>query len=1083
MSIRIHIFLFIVVLLCCDSIAQASEIDPKRPLWLRYPAVSSDGSRIAFSHSGQIWVVPTTGGQALSYTTPEYYSSSPVWSPDGRYLAFASKRHGNLDLFVVPADGGGTAKRLTRHSSDDIPYAFSADSSQVYFSSARLGDATVQGAAPPDAPVARQLYSVPVTGGRERLVLPTPALDVATDRQGRYLLYTDFPGTEQPWRKHSVSAAARNIWAYDLTTGAHRRLSDYRGEDRNAVWSSDGTTIFYLSERSGSFNIWRQSFNGKSEPVQMTFHKHHPVRFLSASRNGLLVYSYNGELWRLDPDKAKPERVSVRISQSPMLEGSNYRNVSDQATEMAVSPNGKELAVVAHGEIFAVSTLTGRSRRITSTPHQERSVSFGPDGRSIVYASEKSGVWGIYEARLVRPQDRLFLESATFQEQALVVGAIDAFLPRLSPDGTMLAYLEDRKRIKVLDRKSGSTRTVFEDPRFYMVSDFDSSFVWSPDSRRLLIRGGNWISGSDIMLVSVNGTHGPINLSQSAYNENGLTFSADGKSVLWLSDRNGLRDALSGQAQAEVFQVFLSSPAFEQAKLSPEELMLNSPVPSPGAPPVRPDISTPEEIDTSALRYRTRRMTPFPMHLRWYTLASDNRTLIALEARRDGGVNGYLIDRTTETINQLFTFPQPVGDIEADAPLQHLFFLTPQGIARFHLPSKTLTNLPFQAEIGWSTEEITAIFEHVWRLTATRFYEPTLNGVDWKFYRQEYRKFLPYLTCWEEFAEMLGEMVGELNASHTGAMAIPRRGAEGEETASLGLYYDQSHKDSGVKVAAVLAGGPAHRSNTALMPGAVINRVDGMPITPQMDIHELLSRKAGKKVFLEINPANGGSPVQESIVPVTLADEHRLGYDRWAERNRALTERLSGGRIGYIHINVMDLTNFQNIFSELMGPQSDKEAVLLDVRYNVGGNIHDQLIALLTGVRSGSVVRSDGKTIALLPHQRWTKPSALLANASSYSDGMIFPYYYQAMKLGSLIGEPIPGSGSAALQELQQGQRLLYGIPQLGFKDMDGKWLEKRDVVPDILVFNEPASVAAGRDMQLEQGVQALLKRLGEGKK
>jgi tricorn protease len=1081
LRVHLHLLLFICALLCCSSIAQADGIDPNRPLWLRYPAVSPDGSRIAFSHSGQIWVVPTAGGQALSYTNPEFYSSYPVWSPDGRHLVFASKRHGNLDLFAVPADGGGTARRLTWHSSDDIPYAFSADSSQIYFSSNRLGDATVQGAAPPNAPLTQQLYSVPVAGGRERLIIPTSALDVAPDQQGRYLLYTSLPGFEQPWRKHAQSAATRDIWAYDLTSGAHRRLTDYRGEDRNAVWSPDGTALYYLSERSGSFNIWRHSFYGTSEPVQITFHKHHPVRFLTASRTGLLVYSYNGELWRLDPAKGKPERVSVRISQSSLLEGSYYdKNISNQATSLTVSPNGKELAVIAHGEIFAVSTLTGKSRRITSTPHQERSVSFGSDGRSLVYASEKSGVWGIYETRLIRPEDQLFLESAAFAEQPLVVGSLDAFAPRLSPDGTRLAYLEDRKRLRVLDRSSGKSKTVFEDTHFYMYTDDDSAFVWSPDSRRLLVRSGNIISGTDILLVSADGSHNPINLSQSGYNEYSPGFSADGKSVLWMSDRNGLRDELSKQAQTEVFQVFLSAAAFEQAKLSPEELLLQQ-TSAPGAPPTRPDISTPEQIDTTTLRYRTRKATPFSTFLRWYALAPDNRTLIALESRRDGGINGYLIDHT-ETINQLFTFPQPVISFAADSAMQHLFFSTPQGIARYHLPSKTLTPLPFQAEISWSTEEVTAIFDHLWRLTATRFYEPTLHGTDWKFYGQEYRKFLPYLTCWEEFAELLSEMVGELNASHTGSVAIPRRDTQGDKTASLGLYYDHNHQGSGVKVAAVLAGGPAHKGTTALGPGAIINKVDGVPITPRMDLHALLNRKAGKKLFLEVQPAKGGTAVQESIVPVTLDEEQRLGYDRWVEQNRALVDRLSGGRIGYVHINEMELPYFQSVFSELMGRQSDKEAVLLDVRYNTGGNIHDPLIALLTGTRSGSVVRSDGKTIALMPYQRWTKPSALLANASSYSDGMIFPYYYQTLKLGPVIGEPIPGSGTAVLWELQQGGRLVYGIPQLGFKDRDGTWLEKREVVPDIPVFNEPASVAAGRDLQLEQGVQALLKRLTTGK-
>lgn len=1068
--------------------------DPERPLWLRTPSVSPDGSRIAFTHGGQIWLVPATGGEARALTSDQFYSHHPVWSPDGQRIAFASRRHGNDDVFVMPAEGGAVT-RLTYHSAHDVPQAFSPDGREVMFASARLGSHKADAL---DASKGlggfEQLYTVPATGGRPTLLLPTPALDVKPSADGQRLLYTDRRSTENEWRKHHVSDAARDVWLYDRRDGSHRRLTDFRGEDRNAVWSPQEDAVLWLSERSGSFNVWRQPLAG-GMPQQLTQHKDQPVRFLSSARDGSLVYSQAGELWRLPAGASAPQRVPVRIHQGNLMAGPANVNLAGQATELAVSPTAPEFALVARGEVFVVSALTGQTRRITHTPAEERHVSFSPDGRTLFYASERAGHWDVMAASLRREQDTAFTGAAPFEEEVLVGGEGDAFQPLLSPDGTRLAYRQDRVTLRVLDLQSGRSVEVLGRDSVYSYSDDDLHYAWSPDGRWLVSRTG-FEGGAEIELLDASGRQPRRNISRSGFMDMLPQVSEDGKAVLWVSDRVAPRTADTNPAALDVFAAFLTPEAFEAFAASPDEraqqaLVAQRPPATANPPPATAAKPAPAKAvgqtqpaplpDLNGIERRTVRLTPFSVLPSFYRLTPDGRTLLLVAANPLGLEVGYAIDLPSRQPRVLFQRPPgATAAYEADAEGKQLFALGAAGIDRYDVASgKQIGSTPFNAEMTRDAQaEIAAIFDHAWRLTQVKFYDPKLHGVDWAKVGADHRRYLPYVRHWEELAEILSEMVGELNASHQGGYFMAGAG-EGDASASLGIYTDDSWRGAGLRVAEVLAGGPADRSGSALQPGAVLLAIDGQPLTPDTELARLLNRKAGQPVLVSVRPAAGGQPVEQTLTPIAPAQESALAYHRWVDKRREMVEKASGGRIGYLHIPAMNLPSYLQAYSDLFGRHLHAEAVLVDVRFNGGGNLHDPLVAMLTGQSLAGMVTRDGTRVGEVPATRWTKPSALIANAGSYSDGSIFPSLYQRMKIGPLLGESVPGTGTAVLWEHQLDRRVVYGVPQLGFLARDGRWFENQDIVPEVPVAADPVSVAAGRDPQLERGVQVLLQQIG----
>jgi tricorn protease len=485
--------------------------------------------------------------------------------------------------------------------------------------------------------------------------------------------------------------------------------------------------------------------------------------------------------------------------------------------------------------------------------------------------------------------------------------------------------------------------------------------------------------------------------------------------------------------------------------------------------------------DFSGQPHRTVRLTPSPLPLLAVAPSGSPNQLIAFINTPLAGIAGLTLNTRTGAITPAPAPPAGATSLAIDPADPAVHFLTHDSIHRVGIADGKSSSVPFAAEANYNLRgEMAYIFDHVVRFTEVKFYDTKMHGVDWRKYAARYREFLPSISRWQDFGDLLGELVGELNASHTaGHYSHPVD--YGDATASLGIYFDDSHRDAGMKIARVLAAGPADRPAGALSPGAVILAVNGQEITPEMGIDSLLNHQAGRRVRLTVHPASGDEPKEEIVTPVDLPTIFKLAYEQWVSQRKDLTRELSKGRIGYVHVPAMNSPSFERASSEMFGEYAEAEAIIVDVRFNLGGNLHDQLITMLTGERAGRLISNKGVVVAHVPEGRWGRPNAVMANAASYSDGSVFPHFYKANKIGPLIGERVPGTGTAVWWETQLEPNLVYGVPEVGFRDLrTDKWLENTEVVPDVLIYNTPEGIANGRDEQLEAAVRTLLESLSK---
>lgn len=1049
-----------------------------QPRWIMQPALSPDGKWIAFGYKGNIFKVASTGGPAIPLTINSAYNGYPVWSHDAKWIAFASDRYGDFDVYVMPATGGEPT-RLTFHSARDIPYDFTTDDQHIVFGTDRH-DIYSSARFPGDAYWAK-LFSVPVKGGASVMINSAGTEFVHFNEKGDKFIYQDRKGYEDPWRKHHTSAVTRDIWVYDLDKNQYTKLSDFKGEDREPVWGK-GDAFYYLSERNGNQNLYRSTLASPATVQQVTHFEKNPVRQLSRSNDGLLAFTYDGDLYTLSEKEGdSPKKLNISFDADFGGGETTILPVKGEASEMAVSPDGKQVAFVYRGDIFVSSADGATTRRITNTPFQERMVEFSPDGRSLLYCVEHESSWDIEQVTIASKTEPYFFASTLLTTTPIVATGKDEFQGVYSPDGKKIAYLEERNILKSYDIAGKTTTTLIPEGINYSYSDGDQYFQWSPDSKYLLAQsgeGGGW-NTHEVVLIKDDGSGKRLNLTFSGFNDEHPQWGLDGKMMYWVSNKNGLKN-LSRGGQNDVYAMFFDQKAWDRFQLSKEDYDLKVEMEKKDSANKKP--GGPLELNLRNLEDRSERLTSNSTLLNGAQLSKDGEKLYYL-ASYEKGYDLWVTTLRTHETKQLAKLDAMGGRIAMTRDGKFLFVLAGGSIYKVATEDGKISPVKINTEMELNaTAERTYIFDHIWKQVKKKLFDPHLQGVDWDYYHSNYRQFLPYINNNYDFQVLLSEFLGELNASHTGGRYSPDF-PTGDETAALGLLYDLARKGDGLLVKEVIAGGPFDIDGTHMAPGVVIDRIDGSPITASADYAALLNHRAGQLTLISFHDAKG-AVYEESIKPIKpRVETGTLLYNRWTRLMEHLVDSLSGGKVGYVHVRAMDDPSFRTTFERVLGRNIDKQALIVDTRYNGGGWLHDDLVTFLGGKLYFTLHPQGHTTKGGESLNKWTKPSCVVMSEGNYSDAFMFPYAYKELGIGKLIGMPVAGTGTAVWWEAQINNRIVFGIPMVSsFGAGEDHPTENHELEPDIRIPDEYNKILNGEDQQIEAAVKEMLSTISSGK-
>lgn len=1040
--------------------APAAAQEPIR--FARTPDISPDGKLVAFSYLGDIWVVETIGGTARSITSHSAHDIYPVFSPDGQSIAFSSNRHGSYDVYVT-SSRGGRPRRLTTDSASDVACGWSPDGKQVLFASTRSTS----------FPPSFELYTVSAEGGRARRVSAAEGKEGVISPQGDRIAYVRGPGTW--YRKGYRGSSNDDVWVSNADGTNNHRLTEFNGQDSSPMWSADGQTIYYVSEFFGTpANIVRKPANGSPgvPPIQVTHHTDEAVRRARISRNGeWIVYECGADLWVVSTkEDSQPRKLAIEVYADDKSNTERIQTFTNRATEFAVSPDEKHVAFAVHGNLFmqAVSTHETKAVRLTETSCNDHGIVWAPDGSKMLFISDRGGKEDIYLLEANDPEHKKFTEAHQFRVSRLTDTPDAESGLSFTPDGKRVGFLRSGKLWTM--KPDGTDTKVLVDA----VDVFD--YEWSPDSKWVVYARRDGSFASELYVVPATGAtaENPArNITRYATYNGDVTWSADGKLIAFLSERRG---------PGNLFVLPIQKPSAQG--VTEKASSVSSPV---------------VDFDWEDLHLRARPVVPVPAS---EAAISPDGTKIAFRASNQGE-DLWIASTTTGNMMRLTTGgqsphqihwsrrknPIPFGSQTADL----IYFLDGNGSIRYARPTITsgsngtlvavgaeTTTIPFKVTMTIRNEDLyTEMFDQSWRYLSEHFYDPKFHGSNWEAIRAKYRPLVQQVALKEDLYALLYLMLGELNASHLGVAGFGM--PPDQITADLGLIFDESYQGKGLKIAEVLKRGPADRRGLNLKPGEYVVAVDGVELTDKVELSKLLNDKADETVTLQVTSdpaADKKDPKARRRVEIKAAKREEiaaLSYDRWVRNNAARVSELSKGKLGYIHIPSMDEEGLDRFVRSLYSDNFDKEAIVLDVRYNGGGYTHDQVLNYL-GAREHTFFRQrdGGEGFVLRPYDRkWTKPLVLLINNRSYSDAEILPNAFRTLGLGKLVGEPTGGFviGTGAVR-LVDGS--LFRVPRIGVYTSKGVNMEKEGVRPDVLVEPHPDQIAKGIDVQLDKAVEVL---------
>ena len=1032
---------------------------------LAEPSLSADGSQIVFVLGGDIWEVAASGGVAHLLVTDAATEGRPLYSPDGQSLAFTSNRGGQANIYVLNLTTGALT-RITYAEANEELDAWSADGKWLYFASA-INDVGRQ----PD------IFRVAATGGtplevsREQYLSEFQAAP-SPDGQSIALMARGF-SNGQWWRNGSSHIDQSEIWVKNVAQdGAYRRLLDDDARHAWPMWTPDGQTLYFMSDKSGVENVWKMPVAGGAAQAVTDFQTGRVLYPSIAANGSAIVFERDFGIWRLDPTTGQAAALPITLRGGPAAEGSRILPLTS-FDRMALSPDGQKVAVIARGELFAASVKDGGpAQRITTSIGAEREVVWSPDSRKLLYVSE-------------RGLDRVV---ATYDVAALIetvlTGPGIASALAWSPDGKSAVYVLNNRELRLLTLptpgKPAADRVLFTGA--LATDERGPRPVWSPDGLNIAFPVVDRRSFTNLHVVAAAGGEArPITFLGNGQ-LGGVAWSPDGKFILFdtsqrTEDSRIVRVDLLPHVPKYREDQFrgLFDPAKPEESTPPAEGATTATPPGPSTQPARPSVA----IVYEGIRERAT-ILPLGLNADTPVISDDGKTLVFRASER-GQQNLY-----SYSIDELASEPPVAQQITSTTRPKADFTLTKDGKTLVYLEGGTVTSSPLDnprpkataiaasMEVDFSREKM-AVFDQAWTILNQIFFDPNFNGQDWPALRTRYQPYVAGARTSDEMRRVISLMIGELNASHSG-IGRPAGGPGSDRIGDIGLRFDREAFEAGrgLTVREVITLGPAFIEGT-IKTGERLVAVNGTAITPSTNLDALLQNQVGRRTELGIVGATGR---RDAVVrPVSASAAAGLVYRQWVNNRRAYVERASGGRLGYVHIPDMSEGSLNQLYLDLDAQNQSKQGVVIDIRNNNGGFVNGYALDVFSRRNFLNMTPRDLFTLPgrqALGQRALDLPTVLVTNESSLSDAEDFTEGYRALGLGKVVGQP-----TAGWIIFTGGERLIDGsqlrTPSTRIQGIAGDDMEMNPRPVDITVERPLGETAAGVDGQLDAAIAVLL--------
>ena len=1040
--------------------------------YVRYPDLNNDGSQIAFSYQGDIWTIPTIGGKATRLTLHEAYDGYPLWSSDDKQIAFSSNRFGNYDLFTMQSDGG-TPKRLTYHSSNDILTDFTSDN-ELLFATSRVFKQVEWDS---------ELALISNDGGTpERLLNAVGNLAVKSPN-GKLIAFVRGWGRMDREKYHG--SADLEIWIYNTETNNFNRITNNEVQDTYPRWANDNM-LYFISARSGKYNIHSIDISpdgvASGDVKQITNFDDEGTRYFNISGDGSTIAMVRGtDIYSLKLGSSELQKVNIEISSDYRFDPIVNKTLS-KTNEYSVSPNGKMTAFVSRGEIFITENKKEKSLtfNLTKHPYRDNNIAWIND-TTLIFTSDREGQFDLYSLTSSDKKESNLFKSMKHNVERLTNTDEDESAPVVSPDFKKIVYQIGRGKLVVSDISATgelSNETILLDG--WAIPEGVS---WSPDSKWIAYSLSDLEFNDEIYIHPIDNSIKPVNVSMHPRGDYSPVWSKDGSKLGFLSMRSN--------TDLDVWFAWLNKADWDKTKADWDNA--DEPKKSKKKKKDKSNNSVktkPIKIDVAKIHERLVRVTSLPGDESNLLFSKDGKTIyFTAKTLTAKGSDLFSIKYDGSKIKPITKGGKSPSALSMDAELKYIYFLKKGRLARLNIKSSKDESLPFKAKMKINfAKERKQIFEESWRALRDGFYDPNFHGNDWGDLKEKYEPMCLKASTQKDFQDMYNIMLGELNASHMGMKyANDRTNVQKEKTGLLGV--EVLSKGNGVEVKHIVPNSPADREQSKLKVGDIITSVNGTKINNDINFYSLFANTAKDKVLLSID--RNGEKIEVVIRP-TLSLKKQL-YNEWVENNRKTVDKLSNGKIGYLHIQAMGWDSFERFEREFTAVASGKDAIVIDVRFNGGGWTTDFLMTVLNYKQHAyTIPRGAAKNLdkekknfrgyypigERLPYAAWTKPSIAICNQNSYSNAEIFSHAYKNLGIGTLVGVPTFGAViSTGSKTLIDGSTVR--MPFRGwYVKADDSNMDFVPATPDIIVENRPDAKVTGNDAQLKRSVEELLKQL-----